>query len=137
MKRNWNVAAILLGLIILSVTCAMAQTKEGSKPVDLTSKEFKEKIASTPGAVIVDVRTPQEYSEGIIKGAVNIDYRDPSFAKKISKLDKDKPYFLYCLAGTRSAGAAEQMQKAGFKTIYTLEEGFKGWTTEGLETTKP
>jgi rhodanese-related sulfurtransferase len=137
MKRNWNVATILLGLIMISVTCAIAQTKEATKAIDLSPKEFKEKLASTPGAVLVDVRTSQEFSEGIIKGAVNIDYRDPSFAKKISKLDKDKPYFLYCLAGKRSTGAAEQMQAAGFKTIYTLEEGYQGWTAEGLETTKP
>jgi rhodanese-related sulfurtransferase len=130
-------AGILLGLIFVTANGAMAQKKNGGKPVALDVQEFKTKLASTPGAVLLDVRTPEEFSEGIIKGAVNIDYRDPAFGKKIAALDKEKPYFLYCLSGKRSGAAAEQMKDAGFKTIYTLADGYQGWTDEGLETAKP
>ena len=129
--------SILLALTLATINCAIAQKKGGSKPVSLNAEAFKTKLTSTPGAVLLDVRTPQEFSEGVIQGAVNIDYRDPSFGKKIAALDKEKPYFLYCLSGKRSSAAAEQMKEAGFKTIYTLTDGYQGWTDEGLETAKP
>lgn len=117
----------------------MGQKKEetAGKPVTLNAQDFKTKFSATPGAVLVDVRTPEEFSDGVIKGAINIDYRDVSFGKKIAALDKEKPYFLYCLSGKRSDGAAKQMQSAGFKTVYVLEDGYQGWTDEGLETAKP
>ena len=137
MKSNSNTAGIILILLLMTVTCTMAQKTEGGTPIALKPKDFKSKLSSTPGAVLVDVRTPDEFSEGVIKGAINIDYRDPSFEKKISSLDKDKPYFLYCLSGKRSGEAAKQMQSAGFKTIYTLADGYQGWTDKGLETAKP
>ena len=87
MKSNSNTAGIILILLLMTVTCTMAQKTEGGKPIALKPKDFKSKLSSTPGAVLVDVRTPDEFSEGVIKGAINIDYRDPSFEKKISSLD--------------------------------------------------
>ena len=130
-------AGIILALTLTTINCALAQKKGGNKPVALNAQEFKTKLTSTPDAVLLDVRTPEEFSEGVIKGAVNMDYRDPSFAKKIGGLDKEKPYFLYCLSGKRSGAAAEQMKEAGFKNIYTLTDGYQGWTDKGLESVKP
>ncbi len=69
-------------------------------------KTFKDKVASAgANAVLLDVRTPEEVAEGIIPGAVNIDFRAPDFAEKIAELDKDKTYFVYCKVGGRSAKA--------------------------------
>jgi thioredoxin 1 len=88
--------------------------------------EFQKKLAEKDVQVI-DVRTPEEYNEGHLKGALNINYKADDFASEITKLDKNKPTLVYCLGGGRSTGAAEQMQKKGFTTIYNMQGGMIKW----------
>jgi len=68
---------------------------------------------ATEGAVVVDVRTPEEYAAGHVEGAVLIDVSDPSFAGAVAELDPDDEYLVYCRSGNRSAVAAEIMRAAG------------------------
>jgi len=91
--------------------------------VPLSGESFMEKYRETPGAILVDVRTPAEFASGHIDGAVNIDFEDPSFTTEITKLDKTKTYFLYCRSGNRSGQAALHMQKNSFQKIYDLQGG--------------
>ena len=130
---------LLFGLLLLMASCTPAEKKEASdsEVVALSPRDFKSTLASKPDAILVDVRTPDEFSEGIIEGAVNIDFKDPSFGEKINALDKSKPYFLYCLSGKRSGDAAKQMDSVGFKSIYMLKGGYKTWKNEGLEIARP
>ena len=130
---------ILFGSLLLISSCTPPEKKEASenKIVDLAPDDFKSALASTPDAVLVDVRTPDEFSEGIIEGAINIDFKDPSFGEKINALDRSKPYFVYCLSGKRSGDAAKQMDSVGFKSIYLLKGGYKDWKNAGLETARP
>jgi rhodanese-related sulfurtransferase len=130
---------IILFVLLFSCTSSDKKNSEASKAriTTLDARGFQSKIAEIPNAVIVDVRTPAELSEGMINGAINIDFKDPSFSDKISALDKDKSYFLYCLSGKRSSDAATQMDSLGFNNIYSLEGGLKNWNAEGLETVKP
>jgi rhodanese-related sulfurtransferase len=86
---------------------------------------------------LVDVRTPEELPEGIIGGARNIDFTASDFSQNISVLDKDRPYFVYCKSGKRSASAVAQMKEMGFKDLYTLEGGLINWKAQGFETTTP
>jgi rhodanese-related sulfurtransferase len=53
------------------------------------------------------------------------------------KLDRTRPYFVYCKSGKRTEGAVEQMEKLGFKNIYTLDGGYTSWVEKGMETLKP
>lgn len=77
---------------------------------------------------LVDVRTPQEYRGGYIKNAINIDYfNQANFAKEFSKLDKEKPVYLYCRSGNRSQSAASKLVAMGFKEIYDLAGGYMRW----------
>ncbi len=76
---------------------------------------------------LVDVRTPDEYAAGHIKGSVNIDIQDSNFENKISKMDKDKTVYVYCKAGGRSAKAQKMLQNMGFKHVVNLEGGFDQW----------
>ncbi len=85
---------------------------------------------------LVDVRTPEEWSYGQIEGAEKIDFYDPEFLTKLEEFDKDKPLVLYCAAGGRSAQAASKLQNTGFKKIYNLSGGFRGWSAAGLPTVK-
>jgi rhodanese-related sulfurtransferase len=71
-------------------------------------------------AVILDVRTPEEYKETRVKGAVNIDFKNPNFKSEIEKLDKSKPYKLYCRSGNRSGKAMELMKGMGFTNLENL-----------------
>ena len=128
-------------LCFLIFSCTTSEKKEGSAPekinVTLSPEAFKSKLESTPGAVVVDVRTPEEISTGFIKGAINIDFKDPTFEENIKTLDKSKPYFVYCLSGKRSGSAAEIMEEAGFNEVYTLEDGLQRWRKEDLPTIQP
>ncbi len=79
---------------------------------------------------IVDVRTPEEYSEKHIAGAANININDAGFEKKMNALDKSKPVYIYCLAGGRSKKAADFASANGFKEVYNLEFGINSWMSE-------
>lgn len=89
---------------------------------------FAQQMTNSPEAQLIDVRTPEEYKEGRIENAVNINYYDDDFAQQaISKLDKNKPVLVYCARGGRSAKAAKVLKKQGFTEIYDLKTGYTGW----------
>ena len=90
-----------------------------------------DKLRADPKYVVLDVRTPNEFAQGHIPGAINIDYHSSDFAKKIGELDKNKSYLVHCAAGVRSAKACAYMQKARFKELLNLEPGFRAWEKSG------
>lgn len=103
----------------------------------LEAKTFSEKIHSENNPLILDVRTPEEFSGGYIAGAINIDYNAGDFMAKAGKLDKNETIYIYCLAGARSASAATEMRKAGFNNVLELKGGTLKWKAAGLELTPP
>jgi thioredoxin 1 len=121
--------------IILSTlySCSNAQTKKENTL--LTPVEFAEKIKMINSAVIIDVRTPEEYSNGHLQNAKNIDWNGSDFEKRISQLDISKPVFVYCLSGGRSSSAAEKMRTIGFSKVYELKGGILKWRSSGLPET--
>jgi rhodanese-related sulfurtransferase len=82
--------------------------------------------------VILDVRTPEEFGDGHIENAVSIDFRGANFRESLSRLDKNKVYFVYCKGGVRSGKALEVMKESGFKRVYHLPAGVTGWKEKGL-----
>ncbi|RZJ69741.1 rhodanese-like domain-containing protein [Flavobacterium sp.] len=102
--------------------------------MDLSQNDWQEKLQNDPNAVILDVRTEDEWNDGIIPGAINIDiYKGQGFIYEVDQLDKNKNYFVYCKAGGRSAQACAIMNQLGFPTTYNLVGGFSQWqgaTTE-------
>lgn len=107
---------LLASFFILGCT---AQDKQPAEVKTLTPTAFKQKELNRK-ALVVDVRTPEEFSEGHLDGAVNSDFRSGAFAKEIQTWNKDKTYYLYCASGNRSGKAAELMKEAGFKHIYNI-----------------
>jgi rhodanese-related sulfurtransferase len=83
--------------------------------------------------VILDVRTPQEYSSGHLNGSINMDFRSTSFADELAMLDRGNAYLIYCRTGVRSGRAAALMKSFGFLEIYDLAGGIVGWQREGFE----
>ncbi len=119
-------------LSILSITLFLAQNSLGQ---NLVPSDFQKKISELPNAPIVDVRTPDEFNKSHIKNAVNININDENFSNLISKLDKNKPVFVYCLSGSRSAYATRVMNENGFKEVYNLSGGMIKWHAAGLPET--
>lgn len=99
-------------------------------PVRVGVAEFAGVVAS-PGVTIVDVRTPEEYAQGHIDGAVNIPVEYPDFMDRVSELDPSGTYAVYCRSGNRSQPAVAGMASVGINGIYELESGTTGWTSEG------
>ncbi|GAA6743668.1 rhodanese-like domain-containing protein [Thermus antranikianii] len=82
------------------------------------------------GAVVVDVRTPQEFAEGHVPGAINLPVEAiPQWA---DTLPKDKPVYLYCRSGNRSRQAAEYLKRKGYTNLYNLEGGILAIQREGF-----
>lgn len=101
-----------------------------SEVVRMSATEFEE-AADRPGVVVLDVRTPEEFAEGHLPGAVNLDVSDPGFAEGLDELDRDATYAVYCRTGSRSLAAAQAMREAGFDDVFDLEGGIEAWQTHG------
>jgi len=112
-------------IIYFFASCSFAQLQSVS--VD----EFEKQLIKANGEQLIDVRTPQEFEKYRITGAKNINFRSSDFSKEIEKLDKNRPVFIYCLAGPRSKSALAVFQKAGFKTVYELDGGINAWSKAG------
>jgi len=121
-----RITAILAALVGIAGCSAQRFTT-------LSPDDFQSSIAD--GAVqLVDVRTPEEYAEQHINGAINIDVYEDSFIEQCkARLDKDRPVAVYCRSGKRSANAAGQLRKAGFKRVLNLDGGITAW----LDAAKP
>jgi len=114
------VTVFLFGLIFSSCNGWSSSIK------NLSPDDFQKGIAGA-NAQLVDVRTPEEYSEKHIAGAVNINVDDANFKKELNALDKGKPLYVYCLAGTRGKKAANEAVKEGFVEVSNLENGINAW----------
>ena len=98
----------LVGLIVAALVLTPVLAGCAAAPTDRLD-------AST--ATVIDVRTPAEYAEGHLDGAVNIDLQSGSFAAEVSALPADASYIVYCRSGNRSAQAVEVMRQAGFTQV--------------------
>jgi len=97
---------------------------------DLSVDEFA-RMAADKQNVILDVRTPGEFSAGHIPGAVNLDYNAPDFQAKAATLDKSRTYLVHCAVGGRSVRACEKLSRLDFPNLYNLPGGFKAWAKAG------
>lgn len=111
-------------------TAAAAESAPGIRLV--TAAEGAAIQADPPeDLVVLDVRTPEEYAEGHLEGAILVDFYDPDFADQLAELDPDKPYLLYCRSGNRSGQAADIMDTLGFSNVADVDGGILAWATSG------
>ncbi|MBC7438808.1 MAG: rhodanese-like domain-containing protein [Flavobacterium sp.] len=96
--------------------------------MDLTQNNWTTNFNKENDAVILDVRTSEEFIEGFIENAINIDiYKGQGFIYELENLDKNKNYYVYCKAGGRSAQACSIMNEMGFQNAYNLIGGILNW----------
>lgn len=123
----------LLTSLLLLIT-AVAMAADNAKHVDA---EGAAKLIAEGKVVVVDVRTREEFSEGHLKSAINVDVLEPDFEARLGKLDKTKPVLVHCQAGGRSTRSLPVFEKLGFKEIYHLDGGYGGWVESGKPVVKP
>lgn len=85
-------------------------------------------LIETKTVDVIDVRTPIEFESGHVEGAKLIDVNNKDFGSKVSKLDRDKSYLVYCKSGMRSAVACRMMKRMGFTKAYNMRGGYSAWT---------
>ena len=134
--KKFKISTIIILLISISfISCSQnKKTDKSGETVEIISIEELEMADNT--IQLIDVRTPEEYKEGYIKDAININLRDDYFLNQIAKLDIDKPVYVYCMVGGRSGQSAAQLKEAGFKKVYDFKGGFKQWKAEGKKISK-
>ena len=97
--------------------------------------DFEAKAAD-PAVFLVDVRTPEEYAEGHLRGAANIDWNASGFLEQVqAACPKEAPVAVYCRSGRRSAEAAKKLSKAGY-AVCNLVGGIEGWKAADKPVTK-
>ena len=127
-KKDKTMKTILYILFAATmiVGCNNYNATEGFDSVD--AERFAEVIENDE-VQIIDTRTPAEFSEGHIPGAVNIDIDGADFEAKVAALDKSRPVAVYCRGGRRSKEAAKHMVSCGLD-VTELSEGILSWSGE-------
>lgn len=129
-KKSLTLIATL-AMVVGSSTVLSACSTAGSIH-KVSAKEFSNALVNEH-AVLIDVRTPDEFAQGHIQGAMNINVDGSDFDAQIASLDKTKTYAVYCHSGRRSGIATKAMEAAGFVHMYDLEGGIQAWQSAGGE----
>lgn len=121
----------ILSIGMLTTACSQQHQSGGN----VISADSLKASMNHSEIVILDVRTPEEFAEGHVEGAVNIDYRNANFSSQIDKLDKKKKYEVYCRSGHRSEESAKLMNEKGFK-VANVTGGILEWQSKGYPVVK-
>lgn len=138
--RRW--AALALAAALLTTGCGADDSAgtdsppaDGVVPTELNGQSLDTAdfaaLAASDGVVLLDVRTPEEFAEGHLEGAVNLDVQAPDFAARAAELD-GASYAVYCRSGNRSQTAMQAMRSAGATAAADLAGGIVAWTQAGL-----
>lgn len=138
-KMNTN-KTLLIGIAIIFVACSGKENTgsqgQSVKFTDLRVNEFSEIIHQNEDIIILDVRTPAEYSAGHLKNSILIDINAPGFKDKAGQLDKNKKVLVYCATGVRSVQASNTLLSMGYNDVSNLLGGYHSWIKAGMETEK-
>jgi rhodanese-related sulfurtransferase len=136
MDRRLGPALALSGVLALAACSGGSSESESGSGATLDTAAFAD-LVDSPGVVVLDVRTADEFAAGHIPGAVNIDVSGPGFASEVGTLDADASYAVYCRSGNRSATAMRVMLDAGIESVAHLGGGIVAWAEAGGELTTP
>ena len=128
-----KIRVLSLFVLFLGLTSCLKNQSEGVQVLDVAKYEQK---MTQPDVQLIDVRTPEEFAEGHLENAINMDINGDNFEASVASLDKEKPVMVYCKLGGRSSKAATRLKELGFKNISDLEGGITNWTNENKPTVK-
>ena len=112
--------SLLLALLGINSAC-------GTQPFEDADVAAFDQLIKQDGVQLLDVRTPKEFAEGHLPGAINVDVKADDFvANAKARLDSQKTVAVYCRSGKRSVQAAKMLAKEGFKVVNLLG-GIQAW----------
>lgn len=125
-----TLAVLILALSVLVAACSSDTTTQS---IELVSPaEASQVIADSPaGLVVLDIRTPEEFTQARLADAMLVDFYEDDFAAQLDTLDKDVPYVMYCNSGNRSSEAVKTMEDLGFVEVYEIDGGIVNWYDQG------
>lgn len=126
MKRLW------FGLILVLVAGVAACSSSTGVIESLDADAAATLLEDDPTAVLLDIRTPEEYAESRIAGAVNIDFYAADFSTRLGALDRDTTYVIYCRSGNRTTAALDIFRDLGFSSVHAVDGGIQAWQGTGL-----
>jgi rhodanese-related sulfurtransferase len=132
--------ATIIVMVLLALTLITPAWAGGSPITNVTVGKAQKLIKEHTGKadfVILDVRTAEEFAEGHLAGAVNLDVQSPDFEKRLRLLDRNKNYLVYCRTGNRSRRATLAMEALGFRSIFHMNEGIVMWKQQNLPLVRP
>ncbi len=134
----WMVVVAPLVLLLVASSCAfITGSAITPPPLDISVNMAHILIEFNEGNndfIILDVRTPEEYAEGHLKGSLLINVRNPNFREEVDILANNATYLVYCRSGMRSAEASDIMIELGFKNLYNMTGGILDWQAAGFPT---
>nr|WP_321258069.1 rhodanese-like domain-containing protein [uncultured Pseudodesulfovibrio sp.] len=104
--------------------------------INLDAKAAQARLVQSSDVYILDVRTPAEFRDGHIANAVNMDFYENGFERKLKALDRDAQYLVYCRTGNRSSSTLKLMHRLDFTKVWHLKKGIVDWKGSGLPLSK-
>lgn len=122
MKNIKTIICLFLSILFFTSCKSKQESNQNEENFkNLTVEEVIILWEANPDIIVIDVRTPDEIAQtGAIENSINIDFKASDFKEKISALDKDKEYILFCKSGNRSGQASKIMAEMGFSNINNL-----------------
>jgi phage shock protein E len=149
MTKTRPLLTVLLTALLLAAGCSTGDTATSDAGTESSNSSADAEaagirlVSATEGAslqadppddlVILDVRTPEEFAEGHLDGAVMIDFYEADFADRLGELDPEVPYLLYCRSGNRSGQTTAIMRDLGFTDVAGVDGGIVAWSGAGLQ----
>ncbi|WP_228850844.1 rhodanese-like domain-containing protein [Aegicerativicinus sediminis] len=122
-----KIASYILALTLLSLSIIGCEDPLPAKQIGV--EEFKERISTADTLQLIDVRTAEEFNEGHIDHAQNIDFfQEEEFRNYFANYDREEPLFIYCRSGNRSQKAASILKEMGFEHLFDLKNGYTAWS---------
>ena len=132
MKRRSSIWLTTVLMLLLGASVCMASADKVAIQ-SISAREFKvllDRHQGDPDVVLLDVRTPKEFQDGHIDGAILLDYYSSDYVERLKALDREKTYLIYCRSGNRSGKSLAIFEKLGFRRAYHMETGVIGWSRE-------
>lgn len=129
MSTRKRIVLAIAAVLMLAMSCGGNSEPETAADIRLVSAADAAALQAAPpdDLVILDVRTPEEFAEGHLEGAILVDFYDEDFEDQLAELDPDVPYLLYCRSGNRSSQTRPIMERLGFRDVADVDGGIVAW----------
>ncbi len=117
-------------VVLAVVAVCMTWTLAFAAAREISSRDAKAIMDKNKNVFLLDVRTPQENSQGRLAGTVLIPINE--FERRINEVPKNKTIIVYCAVGSRSKPVAEFLSQRGYKDVYNMTDGIVGWYRNGF-----